>query len=366
MLVGLIAVAGQGLLPGERDTKGARALFLAGLAALVVFACVFPEEIASIRGGPRGVAAGYSRTALEYVGDIGKGGTIRRLFGDYVELFPSLSLHSQVHPPGPVAALWVLSWVVGRDPYALSLATIVVGALAVIPLFLWAREMTNQRTAWTCVLLYVLMPSIVLFTATSVDILFTPCSILTLFLFERALRRASPAHAIAAGLCFAAASLLSFNLLCLGAYFACAALAYVWREGTWKPVLLTAAPMLAASVALHVAIYLWSGFNVIQCFHECKAHLDTHQAALIAAGVPDSPWLWRLLNPACLFYFAGIPVSLLLIGRLARTEPATKALFLAMLITLLALNALYLAQGEGRTNRHVHAALHSASRRAPA
>jgi len=40
-------------------------------------------------------------------------------------------------PAGPIALLWLLSFLVGRDPLPLSLATMFFGALGVWPLYLW-------------------------------------------------------------------------------------------------------------------------------------------------------------------------------------------------------------------------------------
>ena len=82
----------------------------------------------------------------------------------------------------------------------------------------------------------------------------------------------------------------------------------------------------------------------------------------VDAALPRFPaWSWRFLNPLCWFYFAGIPVSLLLLSRLFRPVPRGAAsgcssglpeappswLFPAFAATLLLLNLLYLARGEG-------------------
>ena len=55
--------------------------------------------------------------------------------------------------------------------------------------------------------------------------------------------------------------------------------------------------------------------------------------------------MWTFLNPACWFFFAGIPVSLLFLHRLRYPEPDTRALFLIFAMTLVMLNLLYLARG---------------------
>jgi hypothetical protein len=279
--------------------------------------------------------------------DIGVTGSIYNLFHDYPKYRPYLSMHAKVHPPGPVALLWLISYGVGQDPLPLSLATMLIGVLALIPLFLWVREMTGERVAIIACMLYSLMPSTVLFTATSADILFMPIILLTLFFFWRALHRRSFLYAAAAGIAYAAASLMSFNLLAIGAFFA---LAGLWRFAQKEhrlAVAQTAIVMCAAFVAFHAAIRWWSGFDMIACFHACKEQLYLDQANLDLLQPRFPGWLWRILNPVCWFYFAGIPVSLLFIWRLLKPDQESRALFLVMAGSAIVMTLLYLARGEG-------------------
>lgn len=321
------------------------ALFLLGAT---LFAAVFPAALATVREGPAGISAPYERHQHEYIGDIGKGVTIRGLFRDYNRIHPHLSMHSKVHPPGPVALLWIVSLVTfSREPLVLSLATILIGASATIPLYFWARDLAGDRAARTCCALYALMPTVALFTATSADILFMPFTLTTLLLFHRAIARRSIAYAAGAGLMYAAMSLLSFSLIAVGAFFGFFGLWRLRGRETRMAVFQTAAVMLAAFVGTHLAVRWWSGFDVIECFRLSKAQFDTDQANLDLVTPRFAAWTWRLLNPACWFYFAGIPVSVLFVWRLCRPEPETRPLFIVFALTLLALNLLYLARGEG-------------------
>ena len=318
------------------------------LAAAVLFAIVFSCAVAMIRGGPQGIEQAYQREAYEYVGDIGKTPSIRTLFERYLDIRPYLSMHAKVHPPGPIALLWLLSYGVGRSAMALSLATIFVGGLALVPLYFWSRELTNQRVALTCCLLYALVPSVVLFSATSADILFTPVTLGTLYLFDRSLRRDRPLCAVGAGAGYGVMILLKFSLIGIGAYFAFAGLWFLTKKDRRPAVIWTAVLMLASCVAFQFAVWWWSGFDVIACFQTAKAQFDADQFHLDQLTPRYPGWMWRILNPACWFFFAGIPVSLLFLWRLARPEQdASKPLFLAFALTLVVLNLLYLARGEG-------------------
>lgn len=317
------------------------------LAGLILFSAGFACTIAMLRGGPTGIAQAYMRTTYEYIGDIGSGRSIQGLFSDYLRLRPHLSMHARVHPPGPIALLWLLSYVVGRGAMALSLATVVFGAFGIVPLYFWAREITSKRVALTCCLLYSVMPSIVLFTATSADILFTPFTLTTLFLFTRAVRRRSVACAALAGIGYAILSLLKFSLIGIGVYFGIVGLWLLFRREMRRSVVQTAIVMGLAFLLAHAAVRWWSGFDIIACFHACKAQfdLDQHHLDLITPRWPA--WTWKFLNPAAWLFFAGIPASLLFFWRLRRPDPAHRGLFLVFLLTFVALDLLYLARGEG-------------------
>lgn len=321
------------------------------LMALVLFGIAFPCAVAMLRGGTDGIAQAYARQAYEYAGDIGKARSIPDLFARYLELRPHLSMHAKVHPPGPIAFLWLLSYAVTQDALMLSLATIAVAALAVIPLYAWANALLGPQAAALAALLYACVPSVVLFNATSADALFPPVTLLGLFCFDRALR-AGPLHrvagyAILAGLLFGAMSILKFSLIGLGAYFAFMGTLLLFRAETRRNVFVVAAVMFTAFLAFHLALRAATGYDVIGNFLAAKAQFDEDQFHLDQLTPRLAPWIYRLLNPLCWSYFAGIPVSLMFYWRLRRPDPATRPLFLVFLLTALALNLLYLARGEG-------------------
>ncbi len=326
--------------PAKRETRWM-------LIALAVFAFVFPASVAMLREGPLGISQAYERQALEYIKDIGLGGSIRGLFRDYATLHPYLSIHSQVHPPGPVAILWVLSYFAGREPMGLSLATMALGALSVFPMYFWARELFSQRTALTCAVLYALVPSIVIFTATSADITFMPFVLTTLFLFQRAINRASPPYAFAAGLCYGLLGIISFSLLSIGVYFGFIGLLRLRKRETRRAVIQTATLMIIGVLVFHGAVRWWSGFDVIEVFQMSKEKFDIDQNLLDLHDPRLPSWAWKFGNPACWFFFAGIPVSVLFVWRIWRADEVHRGLFYAFALSMVAFDILYLARGEG-------------------
>ncbi len=317
------------------------------LTALVLFAIAFSCAVATMRGGLEGISQAYARHALEYTGDIGRGMSIRGLFHDYPILHPYLSAHGKVHPPGAIALLWLFSYGVGTEPLPLSLATIFFGSLSVIPLYLWTRNMLGERRARVCAMLYVAMPSIVLFTATSADIAFMPFTLFTLYAFWRALHEKRLGLAAAAGVGYALMSLISFSLVGIGAFFGLVGLWRLRDESLRISVVQTAAVMIVTFLGVHGLVYLWSGFDIVTCFNLCREQFFTDQAHLEELAPRFSSAAWKLFNPLCWLFFAGIPVSALAIWRWLRPTQNDKALLGIFLLTLLVLDMLYLARGEG-------------------
>jgi hypothetical protein len=340
---------------------------------LVVFAAIFPAVVAMIRGGPDVLSHAYSRHAYEYINDIGVGGSIRGLFRDYEKIHPYLSMHSKVHPPGPVAILWLMSFVAGREPMALSIATVLFGALSVVPMCLWARDVLGARRGMIATLLYTLVPTIVLFTATSADITFMPFTLTTLFLFWRAIhwpsgsdrsaavpaandanqptgrRRhvASVSYAAGAGFFYGLLGLISFSLLSIGVFFALVGLWRLASPGYRWAVVRTAVVMAVAAASVHYLVYLWSGYNSIDVFLLSKQQFDTDQANLDELDPRFAAIWWKFLNPLCWFFFAGVPVSVLFLGCFASPQLRRDGLVWIVALSMIAFDILYLARGEG-------------------
>jgi hypothetical protein len=364
------------------------------LAAIVLFAAAFPAAVAMIRGGPEILAHPYSRHAYEYISDIGTGGSIRGLFHDYEKVHPYLSMHSKVHPPGPIAILWLMSYVVGRTEIALSIATILFGALSVVPMYYWAVDALGPRRGLIATLLYVTVPTIVLFTATSADIAFMPFTVTTLFLFWRSIHAphrsaavpaatgdstprtssgihpetviarsgvcdeaisstargalaSSTLYALAAGIVFGLLGLISYSLLSVGAFFA---LVGLWRLANTRyrwAVVRTAVVMTVAALGVHYLVNVWSGYSSIDVFQLSKHQFDTDQANLNALDPRVSSIWWKLLNPLSWFLFLGVPISVLFLGCFADAQLRRNPFVWIVGLSLIAFDILYLARGEG-------------------
>ncbi len=331
------------LLESEPDPKTQRRF----IAWCMLLAFIVPGSVAMIRGGLDGITMAYDRQGYEYISDIGVGGSIRGLFSDYEKYHDYLSMHSKVHPPGPIAILWIMSFVVGRTALGLSLATMAFGSLSVISFYLWVRDLFGFRVAIQSTLLYIFVPTIMLFTATSADIAFMPFVLTTLFLFWRSITRGSLRYALAAGVTYALCSFISFSLVGIGSFFGFVGIWKLTDHASRAQVVVTAIGMIITVLLTHCLIWLWSGFNIFRVFELCRQQFVTDQINLDMYDPRYPFWVFRILNPLCWFYFAGIPISVLALKQIFSRESDHRAFFIVIGITLVAFDILYLARGEG-------------------
>jgi len=107
-LAALAALAGLGLLWGQRRLAAGRAAPLLAVACGAVF--TFALVAAQPGGFARVTAALVSRNSFGYVWDAALAPPTRALLADYPAASAGLNQHSLTHPPGPLLAVRALGW----------------------------------------------------------------------------------------------------------------------------------------------------------------------------------------------------------------------------------------------------------------
>jgi hypothetical protein len=245
-------------------------------------------------------------------------GGVGHFLSHFPEISPKLPIQAQGHPPGLLLTIHYL----GLDtPAGLAALTIVVGALATSLLYLLARELTDEAEARTAALLFVFVPTSLLYGATSGDALFATLGVLAAvgLLARRPLGRALGAAALAV------AAFFSYALLAVGAW---AALVRGRREGIGAAVRLAA---LCAAVlgGVYLVLDLATGFSLIEAI---RATDDRYREG-IARLRPYAFWFFG--SPAAFVLMLG-PVAWFAARSLALKEPSAVALAVVIAISVLA------------------------------
>jgi hypothetical protein len=274
-----------------------------------------------IRGGPDALYANF------VVARAGEGRTeylpgLRFLdggVGSFLRHFPSLvaSLPDQAagHPPG---LLLSLHWLGLATAQGAAVLVIGVGALATPLLYVLARELTGEAEARVAALLFVFVPTSLLYGATSADALFATLGVAAAA--GLAARRPG-GRVLGAGL-LALAAFFSYALLAVGAW---SALVRWRREGVGAALRLAATCAVVLAVA-YLALYLVTGFDLVSAIRAT----DSVYRAGIARTRPYLFWLFG--SPAAYVLMLG-PVAWFAARSLGAREATAVALALVIAIS---------------------------------
>ncbi len=265
------------VMAGRVSRLGPRVAAAGGVVALAGFAAA----LAMVRGGPAALIASLRVYGSEsYLADVplvfaGLGDFLR----SFVERMPELSLHGRTHPPGFTLFLAGAVHAFGPVPLAYPLLIIVCAALAVVPLADLARRRYGAEVGTLAVLLYVTVPSVLLFTATALDALVPLPALAALAAAERA-RGGHPAWAFAGGLLLACTLFMTFTGLALVIVAAGLVL-----SGTRRAVPLRLALLTAGIVLPFLLLSAVTGFDIIACFMRARENLVLLETGMKGRGL---------------------------------------------------------------------------------
>jgi hypothetical protein len=194
-------------------------------------------------GGPRG-----------YLGEFGGARVQERI-----------SLHGGTHPPGAAIFLWAAAGLFGYTYVATSLAAIAFTALSVVFTCLIAWLVAGAAAARIAVALMLVTPTIVLFTATSMDGPSSVGILAAVLIFVHALVRpgVSPwLHGIALGVTLALSAVMTWATLGIAVFFA--AFAFLCWRARLVPLTRSAALLVCGAlvfVLANLALAWWSGYQ---------------------------------------------------------------------------------------------------------
>ena len=284
----------------------------------------------------------YTRTSLEYYGDVPRVDEIgvRAFLRDYSkpELFDTLSGHSRTHPPGGVLFLWSISKIFGYNLVSASLLSILFTALTVIPIYRLAVNLYDEKVARYALILFLITPNFVMFTGTSMDGPFSVFPILSVYLFYKAMKRATAGeegqslvipygansvririrpYSLLTGVSLALGMFMTYSTVVIG-IFICVLTLLEWKRfNEYFKVLLFAG---IGFIAFYLLLFLLTGFRPIEALWEA---IKKDEAGM-GTGY-ESIGRYFHLSIANLFAFligVGLPITVVWLRHLVTTVRA--------------------------------------------
>ncbi len=315
----------------------------AALLSFVTFFIAICTSVAMLDGGPKSLIAPLLRADLEYFGAIDRVHGIADFLRDYPQLSPTMPMHAQVHPPGAILFLWLVTKVLGGGPYAAAAGIILFSSLSIVVVFFWAKRLGGPGVARRAAAVFLLTPSVVLFTATSMDGPFAVFLIAAMWLFWESLGVSSQwsvvngqwsvvsgqpsslsecdghrirnlrgiAFGILAGQAATAAALMTYSVTVVFLFCGLAACVSWFAIPTSRSRIITACLIaLTSFLGAHVLLWLATGYDPVQMFLTAVANSNY----IMSGTRHDSIWRYAhivVANLVVFFIAAGLSCAVL-------------------------------------------------------
>lgn len=237
------------------------------LLALWIFLIVFSLSVAAIRGGTFSVYEPFTRSFWEYTGNLPLVKNISAFLHDYVTLQPYLVVHSITHPPGYTVILFIFSHYFNAGISATALLVVILGDAVVFPIYYFLRKFATEDESRRGLEIFVFLPSVVMFGATSMEVVFLFFTWLAIALVVVGWHRGATTSFLG-GLVAAAALFNNFLFLLLGPFFLFLAVYFYSSFLSAERVALV--KRVAASVLgfflFYIFLYYETGYSIIKNF----------------------------------------------------------------------------------------------------
>ena len=256
--------------------------------------------------------------------DLDKFANFKSVFQDYVKSMPTLFWRHAHYPPGLLAVFWLEEKYFYRGLIQHILLFFSTFSLPFI--YFLNRTIDLKRSSISSLLLFAFLPGVIIFASISVFPLFMLLSILTTWLFYKGIINEKPSYLFLSGIVFGIFTTLGFiSLPVVGTLFIALIISTLRRMISTKQVLKYTLWFLAAPSLIFGLIFLFTGFNIVECLVSAIALNKTG----ISFKWPPLPQyiLCSTGNILAYFFTTGLPISYLLLKGLSflirkRTEYA--------------------------------------------
>lgn len=300
--------------------------------------------MAGVRGGFSSIMDPFTRTGMEYSGNIPLIESVRNFLENYVALIPQLASHSSTHPPGYSLVLYFFHKIFSVGFLGQAILLVAAVGLILVPLYyLWVKLFTEDR-ARKILPIFIFTPSVVMFTATSMDaflLLIVWMAVALCFFGWKQSFFLSALGGLAAGV----ALFSNFLFLLLAPAFLLI-IAYTFKTAPrieWRKIFLRIIASAGAFLLFFGGLYLWSNYSILGNFLAAKAVSDS----FVGENFESAGYLAYLaMNIADFLIYLGLPLVYLVVSGGFGTIKNSHWLFKVGLVNLIFLLVIGVFQGE--------------------
>jgi methylthioxylose transferase len=303
-----------------------------------LLAFVVNVMVARIDKGHASIIEPFSRTRLEYFGDVPR---VRddpiQFIQDYHRINPRLSLHAGTHPPGAVVLLWCNSKLFGKSIEAASFAAIILGALCVVPAYGLVCAWLGNAIARRSLPMMLVTPSLVILGATSMDAVFLLFTLIAMWAGAVALGPTTSGvsrliRIVWAGIALFIATFFTFASIVAVVWFVC-----VWlTRPNWRGAInITSVGIVFVLVGL--LAYAW-GYDMPQVI-AAALHRDHRAMGDSGASSMLLYFQWSVGNGLAFLFGTGLAISAAMLTQIVSPHARVRRTAIAMVLTLLALSS---------------------------
>ncbi len=196
----------------------------------------------------------------------------------------------------------------------LATCVVVLASLTVVPMYLYTRDLAGRDAALTCASLYIVVPTVVLYNATSMNAVYALFAVTTIWLFYRAVDGDKFRYAPLMGLAFALTFFMSYDMANLGIYFTVVFVFSLFAPSRRRYTIIATTVAAATFVAFYLVLYFTTRFNIVTSLTAAVEQVREDLFFMETYTPRASYWIWRFANPVEMLFFAGVPVTVLLLA----------------------------------------------------
>lgn len=279
---------------------------------------LFSVGVAGIREGSASITDPFTRDRFEYAGYLPHIQNTGTLLREYVATVSDsgtiFAEHSKTHPPGNVLMLYLLQKLFGASLFGLALLVTAIGGLCLFPVYYFWKRFVPEEELRTVFPVFVFLPSVVMFSATSMDIM-TPLFFWLALAVSFAGWEQSRGVAFAGGLLMGVALLMNFLFLAFGLVFLFFLVLLIRRAQSEERLRIGIRALwsLLGFIGFFAALQWSVGYSLVENFFAAQSVHGT----VVASGTSSAlhSVLFAGINVVAFFLYLGIPHIVLFFKR---------------------------------------------------